>query len=206
MEEELPSDDELAQAVSVWLLAFALRDAPIQSTTIHSHPSSSHLWIANRRYQPAMSSSLLRSSLLRATASSSRSQQTRLLSTTLPRWADAGSPAVLTSGPENKDPQLGDYPEVPFKSYQLRKHDKNWWDPQEKRNFGEPVSSLCQAEGSEAGGGAYKEEARAIANGRILSSCSFLPLSSMNKRTSFLSGLLTFTRLSNLLQPFSSWE
>lgn len=38
-----------------------------------------------------------------------------------------------------KDPQLGDYPDVPMKSFQLRKHDKSWFDTQEKRNFGETV-------------------------------------------------------------------
>lgn len=39
-----------------------------------------------------------------------------------------------------KDPQLGDYPDMPWKSYQTRKWDKSWWDGQDKRNFGETVS------------------------------------------------------------------
>lgn len=34
---------------------------------------------------------------------------------------------------------LGDYPNLPDISYQRRQH-KGWWDPQERRNFGEPVS------------------------------------------------------------------
>ncbi|PWN18186.1 hypothetical protein BCV69DRAFT_263561, partial [Microstroma glucosiphilum] len=42
-----------------------------------------------------------------------------------------------SSRAEEKDPQLGDYPDVPAKSYQSRRYDKSWWDPQEKRNFGE---------------------------------------------------------------------
>ncbi|PWY97225.1 hypothetical protein BCV70DRAFT_70189 [Testicularia cyperi] len=36
-----------------------------------------------------------------------------------------------------KDPQLGDYPDLPFVSNQTRKYSPKWWDPQEKRNFGE---------------------------------------------------------------------
>ncbi|KIS67905.1 uncharacterized protein UMAG_03956 [Mycosarcoma maydis] len=37
----------------------------------------------------------------------------------------------------SKDPQLGDYPDLPFVSQQQRKYSPKWWDPQEKRNFGE---------------------------------------------------------------------
>lgn len=40
----------------------------------------------------------------------------------------------------SKDPQLGDYPDLPFVSQQQRKYSPKWWDPQEKRNFGETVS------------------------------------------------------------------
>lgn len=40
----------------------------------------------------------------------------------------------------SKDPQLGDYPDIPPVSRQRRKFDKNYWDPQEKANFGETVS------------------------------------------------------------------
>lgn len=46
-----------------------------------------------------------------------------------------------SSRAEEKDPQLGDYPDVPARSYQSRRYDKSWWDPQEKRNFGEIVST-----------------------------------------------------------------
>ncbi|KAE8222085.1 hypothetical protein CF319_g4660 [Tilletia indica] len=39
----------------------------------------------------------------------------------------------------NKDPQLGDYPDLPLVSLQHRRWSPNWWDPQEKRNFGETL-------------------------------------------------------------------
>ncbi|TDL25800.1 hypothetical protein BD410DRAFT_784825 [Rickenella mellea] len=35
-----------------------------------------------------------------------------------------------------KDPQLGDYPDLPYVSKQLRPP-SGWWDPQMRRNFGE---------------------------------------------------------------------
>ena len=38
------------------------------------------------------------------------------------------------------DPQLQGYPQLPAQSYQRRVAGK-WDDPQERRNFGEPVSS-----------------------------------------------------------------
>lgn len=40
--------------------------------------------------------------------------------------------------PQEKDPQLGDYPQLPFVSRQLRPA-KGWWDEQQRRNFGETV-------------------------------------------------------------------
>ncbi|PWN50212.1 hypothetical protein IE53DRAFT_387516 [Violaceomyces palustris] len=43
----------------------------------------------------------------------------------------------LTSKSDTKDPQLGDYPDLPFVSFQTRKYSPKWWDTQEKRNFGE---------------------------------------------------------------------
>ncbi|PWO00424.1 hypothetical protein FA09DRAFT_285076, partial [Tilletiopsis washingtonensis] len=42
-------------------------------------------------------------------------------------------------GREPKDPQLGDYPDLPYQSLQRRRYDPSWWDPQEKRNFGETL-------------------------------------------------------------------
>jgi hypothetical protein len=65
--------------------------------------------------------------------------------------AVAGVPAVRAlsvsavaraepDGREPKDPQLGDYPDLPYQSLQRRRYDPSWWDPQEKRNFGETVS------------------------------------------------------------------
>jgi len=40
--------------------------------------------------------------------------------------------------PEEKDPQLGDYPQLPWVSTQLRPA-KGWWDVQMRRNFGEVI-------------------------------------------------------------------
>lgn len=49
------------------------------------------------------------------------------------------SPAPMTSTlPEDDDPQLGDYPRLPFVSKQTRPA-RGWEDPQFRRNFGEPV-------------------------------------------------------------------
>lgn len=45
-----------------------------------------------------------------------------------------------TSTIRNRDPALGDYPDVPAVSRQMRKWNKDWWDQQEKANFGETVS------------------------------------------------------------------
>lgn len=45
-----------------------------------------------------------------------------------------------TSTIRNRDPALGDYPDVPPVSRQMRKWNKDWWDQQEKANFGETVS------------------------------------------------------------------
>ncbi|KAK0565259.1 hypothetical protein OC861_003872 [Tilletia horrida] len=39
----------------------------------------------------------------------------------------------------DKDPQLGDYPDLPNVSLQRRRWSPNWWDGQEKRNFGETL-------------------------------------------------------------------
>ncbi|PWN30923.1 hypothetical protein BDZ90DRAFT_229914 [Jaminaea rosea] len=71
---------------------------------------------------------------LAATASTAASSSSRA---TLPRTFATSS---LRLAVHEKDPQLGDYPDVPMKSFQLRKHDKSWFDPQEKRNFGETPS------------------------------------------------------------------
>ena len=40
----------------------------------------------------------------------------------------------------NKDPQLGDYPVVPWTNNQLLPPN-GWWDNQARRNYGDPVSS-----------------------------------------------------------------
>jgi NADH dehydrogenase (ubiquinone) 1 beta subcomplex subunit 8 len=44
---------------------------------------------------------------------------------------------------EEKDPQLGDYPDLPYESKQ-RRNARGWDDPQMRRNFGEPVSDLTR--------------------------------------------------------------
>lgn len=74
-----------------------------------------------------------RAALIRPTATSTISRaslvQRRLASTTTQpvEWEQ-----------KEVDPQLQDYPQIPALSYQ-RKAKGNWDDPQEKRNFGEPV-------------------------------------------------------------------
>ena len=74
-------------------------------------------------------------SLLRhAVAGASRSSA--LLRTTAAPLRTLSTSAVAHS----KDPQLGDYPDLPYVSQQQRKYSPKWWDPQEKRNFGETVS------------------------------------------------------------------
>ena len=47
---------------------------------------------------------------------------------------------ALAQSSAEKDPQLGDYPQLPYVSLQSRKWSPKWWDPQEKRNYGETVS------------------------------------------------------------------
>lgn len=55
-------------------------------------------------------------------------------------------------GREPNDPQLGDYPELPFASLQRRRYDPSWWDAQEKRNFGETVSPRARGAAEERRG------------------------------------------------------
>lgn len=43
-----------------------------------------------------------------------------------------------TSAAQEKDPQLGDYPELPWQSSQTLPP-RGWWDQQMRRNFGDPV-------------------------------------------------------------------
>ncbi|KIK93610.1 hypothetical protein PAXRUDRAFT_504247 [Paxillus rubicundulus Ve08.2h10] len=51
-----------------------------------------------------------------------------------PRWSRTASTSVT----QEKDPQLGDYPELPWLSNQTLPP-RGWWDPQMRRNFGDPV-------------------------------------------------------------------
>jgi NADH dehydrogenase (ubiquinone) 1 beta subcomplex subunit 8 len=47
--------------------------------------------------------------------------------------------STLSTGKVVSDPQIGDYPNLPHISAQTR-GPFGWDDPQDKRNFGEPVS------------------------------------------------------------------
>lgn len=47
--------------------------------------------------------------------------------------------STLNTGEVLEDPQIGDYPNLPRYSAQTR-GPYGWWDPQDKRNFGETVS------------------------------------------------------------------
>jgi NADH dehydrogenase (ubiquinone) 1 beta subcomplex subunit 8 len=46
--------------------------------------------------------------------------------------------STLTTGETLEDPQIGDYPNLPRMTTQVR-GPYGWWDPQDKRNFGEDV-------------------------------------------------------------------
>ncbi|KAF9223771.1 Ndufb8, NADH dehydrogenase 19kDa subunit [Gyrodon lividus] len=50
------------------------------------------------------------------------------------RWSRTAS----TSATQEKDPQLGDYPDLPWLSNQTLQP-RGWWDQQMRRNFGDPV-------------------------------------------------------------------
>ena len=40
------------------------------------------------------------------------------------------------------DPQLGDYPAMPFQNQQFRPYSRHWWDTQDRRQYGETVRTL----------------------------------------------------------------
>ncbi|KAI8377958.1 uncharacterized protein BYT42DRAFT_572319 [Radiomyces spectabilis] len=46
--------------------------------------------------------------------------------------------STLHTGEVVEDPQIGDYPNLPRNSNQVR-GPYGWWDPQDRRNFGEPL-------------------------------------------------------------------
>ncbi|SAM01316.1 hypothetical protein [Absidia glauca] len=68
--------------------------------------------------------------------SSSRLLSTRLIQR--PVVMSARSQSTLDTGEVIQDPQIGDYPNLPRWSHQSR-GPFGWWDPQDKRNFGETV-------------------------------------------------------------------
>ncbi|KAF8312506.1 Ndufb8, NADH dehydrogenase 19kDa subunit [Clavulina sp. PMI_390] len=85
--------------------------------------------------------SLLRSAATRAVVRSSRNtnalcatRQTLLQQ----RFASSSTTQPVEWEPKEVDPQLQDYPQLPAQSYQRRPAGK-WDDPQERRNFGEPL-------------------------------------------------------------------
>ncbi|CAD6890549.1 unnamed protein product [Tilletia controversa] len=53
--------------------------------------------------------------------------------------SSSSSSSASAQDDPNKDPQLGDYPDLPLISLQRRRFSPNWWDTQEKRNFGETL-------------------------------------------------------------------
>lgn len=46
------------------------------------------------------------------------------------------------------DSQLGDYPAMPMENQQFRPYSRQWWDTQDRRNYGETVGarSACIAD------------------------------------------------------------
>ena len=99
--------------------------------------------------------------------------------------------STLSTGEVIEDPQIGDYPNLPRISAQER-GPFGWDDPQDKRNFGEPVSFLN----------------RSILY--IILTCIFFYHRFMKKMKLWVSGLLTFIPtvlirlLLNLLLPLVS--
>ncbi|KAK0532810.1 hypothetical protein OC834_002458 [Tilletia horrida] len=90
----------------------------------------------------AATSSARRSAL--ATGTFSTSPLARASSSSASSSSSSSSPtpaseASAASVGEGKDPQLGDYPDLPPISLQRRRWSPNWWDGQEKRNFGETL-------------------------------------------------------------------
>ncbi|KAI8081456.1 uncharacterized protein BX664DRAFT_340435 [Halteromyces radiatus] len=70
-----------------------------------------------------------------------RTSTSRLLSTRLiqrPVVMSARAQSTLDTGEVIQDPQIGDYPNLPRNSTQAR-GPFGWWDPQDKRNFGETL-------------------------------------------------------------------
>jgi len=84
-------------------------------------------------FQTTMSSSI--SVRLAKGALSAAARRQHLSSGKSPRWCRAAS----VSATQEKDPQLGDYPELPWQSSQTLPP-RGWWDQQMRRNFGDPVS------------------------------------------------------------------
>lgn len=59
---------------------------------------------------------------------------------------NSNSTNLSSQSSQQSDPQLGDYPSVKRENLQLRKWSPRWWDPQEKRNFGETVSTTQEGD------------------------------------------------------------
>lgn len=78
-------------------------------------------------------------SLLRQAAAGA-SRSSALLRTTAAPLRHLSTSRTNAAAQQSKDPQLGDYPDLPYISQQQRKYSPRWWDPQEKHNFGETVS------------------------------------------------------------------
>lgn len=90
--------------------------------------------------------------------------------------------SILRAEVSEKDPQLGDYPQLPFVNLQNRRYDPRWWDPQEKRNFGETVSILLHLFHSPT----YRSSLSLTPQKLLTNSC-------MNKMMSLAFGRLMYT-------------
>lgn len=95
----------------------------------------SHIVVHHHR-QPILICDSYTMSLLRQAAAGASRSSAVLRTASAPVQRHFSTSRVAAS----KDPQLGDYPDLPFVSQQQRKYSPKWWDPQEKRNFGETVS------------------------------------------------------------------
>ncbi|KAI9061308.1 hypothetical protein FKP32DRAFT_1613151 [Trametes sanguinea] len=80
-----------------------------------------------------------RRAALRARAAASAASRIRCYATPANTSVAPTSPAPMTAAdPEDDDPQLADYPRLPFVSKQTRPA-RGWEDLQFRRNFGEPL-------------------------------------------------------------------
>lgn len=68
----------------------------------------------------------------------------RAIATSAARMQSHYPRGTVTPG-SKVDPQLGDYPALPREVVQWRNYNPNYWDTQDRRNFGEPVQEQDDA-------------------------------------------------------------